>query len=314
MIRAKVVLVAIAAALISTATGSPLLAQASAPVSDQAALDEALAKLAVYDFGADNGPLIVISEQVKKAHGKPAARKALVGKLVAVLRSASPDGAKDFACRQLSILGTADEAPVLAAFLADEKLSHMARYALERIPGPGADAALRQSLGKVKGTLLIGVINSLGNRRDAAAVADLARLLHDSDAAVADAAAVALGKIGPAAAKTLEQAMAGAATPIRPALADACLLLADQLAAVGKRPQATAIYDHLRKAKLPRALRIAAARGAILVRQADGAAMLVEQLKGSDAGPVRLVPVSPPRYAVPGNRPGRHGPTGRPDA
>lgn len=279
MVRARVVLVAIVATLALAGMNSLLMAQAV----DQTKLDAAFAKLAVYDFGADNGPLIVVTEQAKAVHGKPAQRKALADRLVALLRSGAPYGAKDFACRQLGILGTADEVPALAAFLADEKLSHMARYALERIPCPAAGEALRQSLSKVKGNVLVGVINSLGNRRDAAAVAELTRLLRDPDTAVADAAAAALGKIGPAAAPALEQALHGAAAPIRPALADGCLLAADQLAATGKTAQAIAIYDRLRKVELPRALRVAAARGAILARQADGAAILVEQLKGTDA-------------------------------
>lgn len=283
MVRTRVVLVAIVATLVVAGMDSLLLAQAGAPGVDQAKLDEAFAKLSTYDFGADNGPLIVVSEQVKAVHGKAAQRKALADKLVGLLRSGAPYGAKDFACRQLGILGTADEVPALAAFLADEKLSHMSRYALERIPCPAAGEALRQSLSKVKGNVLVGVINSLGNRREAGAVADLARLLLDPDAAVADAAATALGKIGPGAVPALEQTLRSAALPIRPALADGCLLAADRLVAEGKSAQATAIYDRLRKVELPRALRIAAVRGAILARQADGAALLAEQLKGTDA-------------------------------
>ena len=46
----------------------------------------------------------------------------------------------------------------------------MARYALEPIPDPSVDDALRDALGKLKGRLLVGVIGSLGVRRDAKAV------------------------------------------------------------------------------------------------------------------------------------------------
>ena len=37
-------------------------------------------------------------------------------------------------------------------------------------PGPEADAALRDALGKLKGRSLVGVVNSLGVRKDAKAV------------------------------------------------------------------------------------------------------------------------------------------------
>ena len=63
---------------------------------------------------------------------------------------------------------------------------------------------------KCKARLLVGVINSIGVRRDAEAVESLAARLKDRDAEVASAAAVALGRIGNAAAATaLEAALAG---------------------------------------------------------------------------------------------------------
>ena len=85
--------------------------------------------------------------------------------------------AKDFACRTLTVIGTAASVPALAALLADAELSHMARYALERIPAPEAAAALRDALPKLSGKLKIGVIGSLGVRRDEASVPALAALL-----------------------------------------------------------------------------------------------------------------------------------------
>ena len=67
----------------------------------------------------------------------------------------------------------------------------------------------------------MGVINSLGSRRDAQAVAELARLIHAADVPVATAAAAALGKIGPAAQAALAHALTGAAPAVRPAVAEA---------------------------------------------------------------------------------------------
>lgn len=284
MRRMRLVLLAIVAGLGLAAAHASLWAQTNPAAGDiKAKLAEALGKLAAYDFGGDNSPLNAISDLVTASKDQPELRKEIAGRLAGVLASGAPQGAKDYACRQLSLIGTADHVPAIAALLADEKLSHMARYALARIPGSAADDALRQALGKVKGKLLAGVINSLGERRDEKAVGDLAKLLGDADPIVAGAAAAALGKIGPAATETLGQALGTAAPGLRPAVAEAYLLCADQWIGQNKREAAIAIYDRIRAADLPRAVRIAATRGAIVARQAAGAALLVEQAKSAEA-------------------------------
>lgn len=107
--------------------------------------------------------------------------------LLAVLRSEATVQQKSAACRQLARVATKQAVPTLAALLGDEKLSHMARYALEAIPDPSVDDALRDALGKVQGRPLLGVIGSLGVRRDAKAVDALAGLLKQPDTAAAAA-------------------------------------------------------------------------------------------------------------------------------
>ncbi|MEW6359910.1 MAG: HEAT repeat domain-containing protein [Planctomycetota bacterium] len=204
-------------------------------------------------------------------------------KLIAVLKSDAPLNEKSDACRQLAITGTKDAVPVLAALLTDEKLSHMARYALEPIPDPSVDDALRAALGQVKGNLLVGVVNSIGVRRDATALDSLAGLLGDPDKEVASAAAMSLGKIGTsAAAKALDQAVNGAPKEVQSALYDGLLRCGDALASQGQGGEAQAIYDRLRASQADPPIRAAALRGAILVRGAGGAALLVEQLRSPD--------------------------------
>ncbi len=280
MLRARTLLMATAVVL-GFAAVSVCVPGISRGDDFKAKADDAFAKLAAYDFGKDPSATAAIASMVAQTYGKPAERKDLAARLAAVLSSNASRGAKDFACRQLSIIGTGAEVPALAELLADEKLSHMARYALERIPDPAACEAIRQALGKVQGKLRIGMINSLGNRRSQTAVADLAGLLGDSDPAVAQAAAVALGKIGPAGAAELAKALGGATPKVRPAVAQALLLCAEGFLAQGKRDEAAAIYDRLRKANV-KAVKVAAARGVVLARQAAGIPVLVEQLKGTD--------------------------------
>ena len=120
----------------------PLWAQGSAPAGDfQPRLDSALAGLARYDFGGDVGALTPLVELVATSRANPAEQQQIAARLTALLKTAAPRGAKDFACRQLAILGTAEAVPALAELFVDEHLSCIARSALERIPGPAADEA-----------------------------------------------------------------------------------------------------------------------------------------------------------------------------
>jgi HEAT repeat protein len=134
---------------------------------------------------------------VDEKYGSPAQIMALPpAKLAAILKD--PNGsvyAKAKACQRLAVVGDRAAVPALAALLANEQLSHYARTALEPMPGPEAGDALRAALGKAKGRLLVGVINSLGVRRDAKAIPALGSLLHGPDAEVAAAATAALARI-----------------------------------------------------------------------------------------------------------------------
>src|SRR5579872_7134132 len=136
-------------------------------------LDAAFDALKKYDWGTDRAPVAPIETAVATAHGKADAQKDLETRLLAALTSDISRDAKDFVCRMLTLVGSAASAPALAGLLADENHSHMARYALERIPAAEAAQALREAVSKVNGTLKIGVISSLGSRRDASAVSVL---------------------------------------------------------------------------------------------------------------------------------------------
>ena len=213
-----------------------------------------------------------------------AAKKEYVAKLLVTVQKAdAPLDERFAACRELSALGDKSAVPILAALLPDEKMSHMARYGLEPIPDPSVDAALRDALGKVKGRLLAGVVDSIGVRRDAKAVEPLANLLGDANADVVSAAAASLGRIGnAAAAAALEKALAGASGANLNFIADGCIRAADVQLAQRKRDKATALYDCVRASKAPRHILMAATRGAILARGPAGVAMIMELVKGND--------------------------------
>ena len=105
--------------------------------------------------------------------------------------------AKAKACQRLAVLGDTTSVPALAALLGEEQLSVYARTALEQIPGDAAGDALRAAVRKLSGIERIGVINSIGVRRDAKAVDLLSPLVHSADAQTAQAAAAALARIRP---------------------------------------------------------------------------------------------------------------------
>jgi len=204
-------------------------------------------------------------------------------KLIGVLKSDAPPAEKAITCKQLAVYGSKDAVPALAALLSDEKLASWSRIALEAIPDPAADDALRVAVGKVQGRLLVGVINSIGVRRDAKSVDTLAAKLKDADADVASAAAVALGRIGgPAVAKALEPLLASAPAAVRSAVAEGCVLCAERFLAAGSKDDAVKLYDAVRKADVPKQRILEGTRGAILARQAAGVPLLVEQLRSTD--------------------------------
>lgn len=217
---------------------------------------------------------------------EPAARPAYVAQLMATAQKGDAPLSERFAaCRELAVWGGPAAVPVLAALLGDEKMSHMARYGLEPIPGEAVDEALRAALGKVQGKALTGVIDSIGVRKDAGAVGALSGLLGAADPEVVAAAAMSLGRIGNAeAAASLEKALAGAAGAALEALADGCLRAADALCGTGQAAAAIGLYDRVRGSQVSKPLRMAGVHGAILTRGREGLPLLLEMLRGKDDG------------------------------
>ena len=137
----------------------------------------------------------------------------------------------------------------------------MARYGLEPIPDPAVDAALRDALGKVKGRQLVGVIGSLGVRRDHRAVEPLIKYLQDKDPEVVQASARSLGRIGTIeASKALETALPKADEANKLAIYEGLFRCADTLRAQGQREQARAIYEVMTAEKAPTQVQAGAKR------------------------------------------------------
>ena len=241
------------------AAGSAAVAVAQ---TASAALDNALETLKTYDWGADRNALNPIDQAIVTTHGDAAARKALEKSLVDALAGGISRSAQDYVCRKLRIIGTDQSVDALAALLADEKTSHIARYALERISGEKAAKALRDALPKVSKKLKTGIIGSLGVRRDTKSIQAISKLLGDSDIQVAKTAAQSLSLIGtPAAAGELSKFAKRASAKMKLPVADACLTCAEQLLADGKKSDAVALYKELSGDDKPSHVKAAAMKG-----------------------------------------------------
>ena len=204
--------------------------------------------------------------------------------LIAILASDAPGAEKAISCKLLAIHGSSAAVPELLKLLENEQLASWSRIALEAIPGPEADAALRHATSAVSGRLLVGTINSIGVRRDAGAVDLLSERLKDADADVASAAAVALGRIGnAAAAKALRSQLASSPVNVRSAVAEGLVLCAERSLLAGQQEESLALYDEVRKADVPKQRIVEATRGAILAsKPTAGIALLIEQLNSKD--------------------------------
>ena len=113
---------------------------------------------------------------------------------------------------------------------------------------------------QLSGKLKIGVITSLGTRRDGEAVAALAGLLGDSDRGVSRAAALALGTIGTSEAAAALQKARQSGIGDKQAVIDGLLNCAESMLHDGKRANAQAIYESMSGEGNQRLIRLAATR------------------------------------------------------
>lgn len=174
------------------------------------------------------------------------AAEATEAEALAVLASDAGIHEKARACQQLAVVGGPKSVPALAALLDKEHLADYARSGLEVIRDPAAGAALRKALPSLNGRFLAGAVNSLGVRREVAAVSDLQKLALDPKRGVAAEALASLGMIGTTdAVKTLEKVLTDGPADLREPAAHASLTAAAQLAKDGNRSAARKLLERV---------------------------------------------------------------------
>jgi HEAT repeat protein len=184
---------------------------------------------------------------------------------------------KSNACKRLAVVGTETAVPVLADLLGDEKLAHLARYALEPNPSPEVDLVFLASLKTLKGKMLVGVINSIANRGKVDSLVPLSKLMAVDDSRVAAAAAHAIARLGtPQAAKIL-----GKSKPEQ--FAAACLVCGKTLAAQGHESEAVNLLKQLVIfTKADEHVRTAAMLQLVKLQGAEGQERLAAALRSKD--------------------------------
>jgi type 1 glutamine amidotransferase/HEAT repeat protein len=242
-------------------------------------LDQLFAKIATFEYGQSREPLANLIEYFRLS---PKLQQQNEKRLLKILASNTSLAGKQFICEQLSLLGSKAAVPALQKMLFDESASDMARFALERIPDPAAGKALREALAKTSGKIRIGIINTIGQRRDAKAVSALGKLMIDPLAAAA--AINALGKIGgDEAAQILSRAKDQTSGDLKAMACDAYLNCADMFFAQGEKEKALAVYSQLKALQFSEPIRFAAMRGMARARGGNVNEFVLSLLINADA-------------------------------
>ncbi|NQT52458.1 DUF1080 domain-containing protein [bacterium] len=260
-----------------------LAAPADAVTVSPKEADQAFKQLHSYDYGQDLKPLFVIEAVIDQSSNDPKLRQSVTDRIVAMVQDPKTKlSVKQFLCRQLERLATAKHVPLLAKLFDDPVTQEVARRVLETVPGDEAAALLRGGLAKCKGDTLVGCVNSLGVRRDPKAVNGLARLVAAKDAAVAQAAVRALGKIAtPEAAAVLAKVKTKDA-PLRDGVARARILCAYGLVDAGATQQADAVLAEMAAANQPLKLQMAGLTGLVKLRKNKALPLVLSALESND--------------------------------
>src|SRR5258707_8187177 len=129
-------------------------------------MEPLLASIAKYEYGQSRVPQAEFTQLVQDSLASPVLLKQIEARLLSFVQSNATLPAKQFALREISLIGTDASVPVLAPMVLQPATSEMARFALARIPGPKVDEALRDGLARSSGAIRIGIIGSPGHRRE----------------------------------------------------------------------------------------------------------------------------------------------------
>ena len=151
--------------------------------------------IAGYEYGDEPNPCEQVEKLLQETPINEYGR--IEQKLIAVAASKDATQAgRAVACRFLQQVGTEKCIPAVSGLLRDEILSDYARLVLERLKSEEADRAMRDALETASDKVKIGILATLGERRDDKAIEPAVKLAHSSNPALAKAAIQVIGKLG----------------------------------------------------------------------------------------------------------------------
>ena len=186
------------------------------------------------------------------------------------------------ACQRLAVVGSDACIPALTSLLPDPKLSHYARTGLEANPSSAVDQAFRDALKSTDNNQLIGVIISIGTRRDQRSVDEIAAFLSSENQAVANAALATLGKLASErAVKHLVSAFENEQLRTND-VADSCLTAIDLMLREDRNQLAADVLQSLREAELPAHIDVASRFAEARVGSVNPSSMIAGYLREVD--------------------------------
>ena len=209
------------------------------------------------------------------------ANRAALAKLLAdaVADAATPQPARIVFLRQLEYVGAGESVPALTALLSSEdaETRECARRALEKNSDASAGASLRAALQKATDAKWkLGLVNSLGHRRDTASVKAIQACLNDP--ALSETAALALARIADA--DAIKALMSSVKSPF---VAEALIEAANRLMVIGKADLAKPVFKAVYADGQSPAVRAAALNGIAKSDPKSAWKLIIEALSNPEA-------------------------------
>lgn len=250
------------------------------PVRAQSLSNDVYQAVANREFGTASAEMKAIEKIVHAA--KPADYPAIETKLIGILKAPGASMAgKQFALRMLRFVASPKCVPDVSKLLQDKDLAHMARNVLTGLEGRKVEAALRDALAETQGPVRLGIIATIGDRKDESSLKALSKLLKTADADTVVSLLNAMGKIGgDRAADALEKHKP--ADALKPDWAMAYLRCAEGVAAEGRDKRARKMYQLLLDGAYPASVRAGAFRMIALNQKEAAASLIMQQLGAED--------------------------------
>ena len=260
-------------------------------------LEKLLADSVIYQYGKDRRNLNAIDEIIQRTQS-PDKRREIERLFAKYLTNAQATVEfKEYICRHLWYLGTAESVNAVATLLTDEKTIGWGCYALVRNTSKEATEALINALNSVPAALKPKIISALGQKRDPLAVAALSKYCEDENPEIASAAITALGQIASKDSLGILWKLVNSGNKnVAEQAAHSLILCAESLSKSGNFQEALDICTKIYGMDFPIPIKVAAMRGIVQNSKDSGVEFIIKSLKSDDyktriagAGAINLV-------------------------